>query len=368
MSDQTPDPWAPPVHPTPWIAPAGQAPWSPPGPPPRKRRTRVLVAGAVALAVAVAGTGVVLLGRELASGLEDLERESGSGRGGAAGSSASIGEVRAGDCFNVPGGRLEGPTPRVFTVACAEPHDAEVTAVLDEPRRPYPGKDVLDERSGDRCWQAQDRYAMDAWALPAYAQSHYFAPSREGWRAGDRRTVCVIATTGTEHRGSVRQPEERFTPDQRAFLGPVNRVEFVLADQPEPEPEQAPAAYRDWARRVDGALAVEERALGGLTGRSELRRAAAAQLEAVRESRRAWALAARAKGTTAFEEQWDAGLSALSVEAERGLRRELGLSDRVPEWLQEFEDGRGGSEGGSGGGSGGGPGGGPGDGPARESA
>ncbi|MFG2294811.1 septum formation family protein [Streptomyces sp. NPDC048603] len=356
MSDQTPDPWAPPSGRMPWIPQADRPPWTPPAPAPGKRRTRVPVAAAVALVVAVAGTGVVLLGRELSSFTDGLERKSAAARGGAVGTAAQVGDVEAGDCFNVPGGRLEGPTPRVFTVACTEPHDAEVTAVLDEPRSPWPGEDALDDRSGEGCWRAQDRYAMDAWALPAHAESHYFAPSREGWRAGDRRTVCVIATTGAEHRGSVRQPGGGFTEGQRAFLGPANRVEFVLADKPRPEPEQAPAAYRDWARWVDGALAAEERALGALTGSAGVRRAAAAQREAVRESRRAWERAARAKGTEAFEEQWDAGLSALSVEAERELRRELGLSDRVPEWLQEFEDGRGG------------PGGGSGDGPARESA
>ncbi|MFF5445218.1 septum formation family protein [Streptomyces sp. NPDC012888] len=335
MSHDAPGPWAPPPPPSPPLSP-----WAPPPAPPARRRKAALVIGASALALLTA------VGTVLAAGLEIGSRLDGLDRGGAVGSRTAIGDVGPGDCFNTAGGTLAQETGTVWRVACSEPHDAEVTAVLEEPRSAYPGDDPVRKRAEDGCWEAQDRYAMDTWALPSYAELHYFAPTRQGWRDGDRRTLCVIGTVEEEHRGSLKQPATGFTAHQKAFLNAANYVEFLLGRQPGGRVADAHAEYRVWARRVEAALANEARALRGLKGRAEVERAAAAQLKSVESARRAWFKASVAGTPAVFAEQWDKGMDALSVDTERRLRGALGLSDTVPEWLRESEGGAGGPGGG----------------------
>ncbi|MFJ6794597.1 septum formation family protein [Streptomyces sp. NPDC091268] len=284
---------------------------------------------------------------------------------------ADIEELHAGECFNVPGGDLLDEDPFVYRIACTEVHHAEVTSLTRLSQTGYPGPDRLRKSAADECWKAQDAYAMDSWALPEYAEMFYFSPSRESWDEGDRTLLCVIGTTGEEHRGSLRKDAGMLKPEQVVYLRAANEVELAMGRMPEADVEDELAAYRAWAREVDQALANEARMLEEAARRPEVGVQAAARLKEVEAARGEWQQAGREATAAGFDRSWGRALAALTVETEKALRGAYGLSTTVPGWMEEAPAGPDGSEeGGTGGsgGSGGGSGGGPGKGPATGAA
>ncbi|MEU2395623.1 DUF4190 domain-containing protein [Streptomyces sp. NPDC007369] len=273
-----------------------------------------------------------------------------------AGEVAGIDELRTGDCFNVPGGDLLDEDPLFYRVACTEVHHGEVTSSTRFDPAQFRRSRQMKSAATDACWRAQDAYAMDSWALPAYAELFWFAPPGEQ-PGGERRLLCVIGTAGEEHRGSLRRDAGMLKPDQVAFLHAMNEADLALGHAPDEDLDEALPEYREWAREVDRALAAESRVLEEAAARRpELAGAARAQLKEVAAARRAWQQAGAAARPAEFQEAWDRAAAALTVPTEKALRGAYGLSTVVPEWLSEDEPG-GGSGGGSGGGTGGGPGG-----------
>ncbi|MEU8433626.1 DUF4190 domain-containing protein [Streptomyces sp. NPDC029216] len=246
--------------------------------------------------------------------------------------------LRAGDCFNVPDGDLLAETPFTYRIDCAQVHDAEVTSATTLGPGGFPGASKLKDSATDACWKAQDAYAMDTWALPDYAEMYYFAPSREDWRAGERRLMCVIGTSGQEHRGSLRKDAGMLTGDQVALLGVLNGADEALAGAPEQELDEGLAEYRTWARQVDEALASQERTLqDAVAAHPE----AGARLKELATARAQWQRAERAARPADFRQAWDAAEGALTIGTEKALRGAYGLSTRVPEWLEEHGAGSG---------------------------
>ncbi|MFD0266979.1 DUF4190 domain-containing protein [Streptomyces sp. NPDC127106] len=269
-----------------------------------------------------------------------------------AGEVADIDELRAGDCFNVPGGDLLHEDPLFYRVACTEVHHGEVTSSTRFDPVQFRGSRQMKSAATDACWRAQDAYAMDSWALPAYADLFWFAPPREG-PGDERRLLCVIGTAGEEHRGSLRRDAGMLEPDQVTFLHAMNEVDLALGRAPDEDLDEALPAYRAWAREVDRALAGESRVLEEAAARRpELAGPARAQLKEVAAARRAWQQAGAAVRPADFQEGWDRAGAALTVATEQALRGAYGLSTVVPDWLSEDEPG-GGADGGPGGGSGG---------------
>ncbi|MEV7522382.1 DUF4190 domain-containing protein [Streptomyces sp. NPDC091371] len=249
---------------------------------------------------------------------------------------ADVDDLRAGDCFNVPGGDLMDEHPLMYRIDCALVHHGEVTeSKLMDPKA-APESVEADLAYEDECWKAQDAYAMDTWALPAFAEMYYFAPSRESWRQGDRRLLCVIGTTGEEHKGSLRQDLGTLKPEQAAFLRAANSVEFVLSRPPEEVVDEALAEHQAWAREVYAALGEEAKVVGGHTSLPGMEKAARAQLKEIEEARAAWQRASQAKTPADFDKQWDRALGALSPETEQALRGAYGLSTQIPPWLEEY--------------------------------
>ncbi|NXY93405.1 DUF4190 domain-containing protein [Streptomyces sp. BR123] len=279
-----------------------------------------------------------------------------------AGEVADIDELRAGDCFNVPGGDLMDEDPLFYRVACTEPHHGEVTSSARFDPAHFRGGRQMKRAATEACWRAQDSYAMDSWALPAYAELFWFAPSREGAGGGERRLLCVIGTADEEHRGSLRRDAGLLQPDQVAFLHVMNEADLALGHGPDEDLHEALPAYREWAREVDRALAAESRVLEEAAARRpELAGPARAQLKEVAAARAAWQKAGAAVRPADFQGAWDQAVASLTVATEKALRGAYGLSAVVPEWLSEDERRGGADEGpdaGSGGGSGGGAGGG----------
>ncbi|MFH7598389.1 DUF4190 domain-containing protein [Streptomyces racemochromogenes] len=304
----------------------------------RRRRERGRALAVVGLAVSLTTSAVLLYGvagyarpflERLASRPEPERVE---------GQLTDMGLLRAGDCFNVPGGDLLDETPFTYRTDCAQVHDAEVTSATTLGPGPFPGASKLKDTATEACWKAQDAYAMDTWALPDYAEMYYFAPTREAWRAGDRRLTCVIGTSGQEHKGSLRKDAGMLTADQVSLLTALNGADGALGRAPERELDEALPEYRAWAREVDGALAAEERMLGeAVAAHPE----AGARLKELAVARGAWQRAARAVRPADFERAREEAEGALTTGTEKALRGAYGLATRVPEWLEESPSGPG---------------------------
>ncbi|WP_329197950.1 MULTISPECIES: DUF4190 domain-containing protein [unclassified Streptomyces] len=255
--------------------------------------------------------------------------------------------LRPGDCFNVPGGDLLAGRAVAYRTPCAGVHHAEVTSSGPMKDGSFPGAERLKEQATAACWKAQDAYAMDSWAVPAYAEMYYFAPSREAWRLGDRRLVCVIGTSSREHRGSLRKDEGALRPDQVTFLRAMNAADQAVGREPEEDVDGAFAQYRIWAREVEAALGEESRMLGAVpSARPEGAAAAAARLREVEAARKEWRRAAAATTPDQFEEAWDRAVEAVTIDSEKALRGAYGLSTEVPQWLRSGPGGPGGQGGG----------------------
>ncbi|WP_051781708.1 MULTISPECIES: DUF4190 domain-containing protein [unclassified Streptomyces] len=315
-----------------------------------KRGDRGKVLAIVGLVVSVVMTGALVFTAErLLSSLDD--RFDGLSRySDVEGELTDLDDLRAGDCFNVPGGDLIDERPVTYRIDCARVHHGEVTAaeVLQVPDDPE--SRAADRAAEDTCWKAQDEYAMDTWALPEYAEMFYYAPSRESWRQGDRALVCVIGTTDEEWRGSLRKDAAMLKPEQAAFLRAANSVEFVMSRPPESDVEDVLPEYRAWAREMDEALGAEAKLLQGEAARPGTEKAAAAQLKEIEAARTQWRRASQARTPEDFDTTWDRALAAMSLETEQALRGAYGLSTTIPQWLQDsgggLQDGDDGSEGG----------------------
>ncbi len=104
----------------------------------------------------------------------------------------SIGDLQAGDCFDVP---LDSGDERVEAVDvfdCAEPHEAEVVAVGElNPDRdlPYPADADLFAEIDRRCAALADEFADRFGLLP-------IAPEERSWEPLAGRFVCVAIPYG----------------------------------------------------------------------------------------------------------------------------------------------------------------------------
>ncbi|MFC9297751.1 DUF4190 domain-containing protein [Streptomyces sp. NPDC057011] len=321
----------------------------------KRQRGKVLAIVGLAVSVVMTVVLVVTAGR-VASALGERFHRIGEVTE-AEGELTDMEDLRKGDCFNVPGGDMMDDRPLTYRIDCAQPHHGEVTHSAPVEQEGVPGSREANRGTEDACWQAQDAYAMDTWALPATAEMFYFAPSREAWRQGDRRLLCVIATTEEEQRGSLRRGEAELAPAQVEFLKAANALEFLLSRSPDEDVEDALAEHQAWARKVYGALGDEAKVLEGHRGRPGMEAAAAAALKEIDAARRLWVKASQARTAAEFDRQRELAVGALSVQTEKSLRGAYGLATTVPEWLED-----------SPGGPGGGPGSGPGRAPSTEAA
>ncbi|MFD3539477.1 septum formation family protein [Streptomyces sp. NPDC058662] len=299
-----------------------------------RKRERGRALAVTGLAVSVAMTGVLALtaGRVVAAVGDRLDRAGAHTR--VEGVLVDIGDLGAGDCFNVPGADLSEDRPLMYAVDCASPHHGEVTRAERLGPAHGPGTAEAARALEDVCWKAQDEYAMDTWALPAYADMYYFAPSRDSWRQGDRQLLCVIGTTERERRGSLRRDAGTLRPEQAAFLRAANAVDFVLGRPPDGDVDDALDEHRAWAREVYAALGEEARTLERERTRPGLEKAVQAQLQALETARAGWQRAARAHTAEEFEERWERAAGTLPWQTERDLRGVYGLSTTVPPWVE----------------------------------
>ncbi|MFF4431762.1 DUF4190 domain-containing protein [Streptomyces sp. NPDC001513] len=303
-----------------------------------KRRERGKVLAIAGLALSVVMTGVLVFAADRVATAVEERFDGLSDYSEVEGELTDVDALREGDCFNVEDGELLDEHPLMYRIDCAEKHHGEVTARKRLDGTDAPGSAAADRASEETCWQAQDEYAMDTWALPDHAEMFYYAPSRQSWHQGDRLLLCVIGTTEPEGRGSLRQDSGKLKPEQAAFLRAANAVEFALSRSPEEEVDEALDEHQAWARRIHAALGEEAKVLQGHAGRPGLEKAVPAQLKEIEAARAAWLRASQARTPGEFDKQWDRALASMSVETEQALRGAYGLSMAIPQWL---EDGQG---------------------------
>lgn len=113
----------------------------------------------------------------------------------------SVLSLEVGTCFDDPESFAE--VEDVPVVACADPHDNEVIALLTLSEPAFPGEDVVNARAGEGCVAAFDPYIGIAYAESVY-EVGWFAPSADSWAIGDREVICfAFDLTGAETVGSI---------------------------------------------------------------------------------------------------------------------------------------------------------------------
>ncbi|MBA3268498.1 MAG: septum formation family protein [Acidimicrobiia bacterium] len=153
-----------------------------------RRENRPPASAALAIAVGALVLGVV------ATGLSVSDRSSGG---------VKYTELMAGDCLEKPGSTLV----RADRVDCAEPHDLEVFALVDDPsprNAEYPGQEILEREANVACppqFQSYVRPDVDQ----AQLNFTFFVPTKANWDDGNRRLLCTAAAASGQRTGSLRK-------------------------------------------------------------------------------------------------------------------------------------------------------------------
>ncbi|MER6613849.1 DUF4190 domain-containing protein [Streptomyces xantholiticus] len=250
-------------------------------------------------------------------GFEDAARSKGTG------------DLRRGDCFNVPGGDLERVVVNVETVPCDEEHDAEVSGTYRlQKSDPAPGSPRGETFAEERCLDINAAYARDSWALPKDVETYYYIPTEEGWSGGDRMLTCAF--TGDALKGSLHVGPDSHDPDQLSYINAEHIVETVSSQQPEADFADDPAAYRSWARKTSGALSEQATALRARSWPEEASAALGARARQFEASGRHWDLAAKAADEDTFWTHVTTAEGTLTQQARIAARDALGLSTTPP--------------------------------------
>ncbi|MGW7264190.1 DUF4190 domain-containing protein [Streptomyces sp. NPDC054842] len=254
--------------------------------------------------------------------------------------------VGKGECFDAPGGSMEGYAYDVDRVPCTGRHDAEVFAAFTMKPGAYPGDDRITDVADTKCYALQDRYAMDAWAVPDDVDVYYFTPTRQSWRLGDREITCMFGNTDEKGSltGSLRNDGTTLDPDQLAYLEAARVLNTAMDTAPEEEyVEDDLPGHRKWADRVSDALAEQAELLRGHTFAPGAAKPVAALADDLDAARREWAKAADAPDADAFYPHYDKGTELTDPHRTVTARKALGLDTTPPEYLED-----GGGEGGGG--------------------
>ena len=314
------------------------------------RRTGERGKGMAVAGMILSGIGTAILALALATGgaAEFWEGfQEGAREASENGTTFSVDE---GECFDTPGGSLEGMAYDVDTVSCEEEHDGEVFANFRMPGGRYPGDDAVTEAADDKCYTLQYAYAMDSWALPEDVDIYYFTPTRDSWSLGDREVSCLFGNVDEKGSltGSLRQDETTLDADQLAYL----KAAQVLNEAMEAAPEEAYVeedlpGHKEWATRVSGAVTKQVGMLRDHDWPSDARESVATLVRDLEKAQGEWAKAAKAADADVFYEHYDKALELADAKKTVTVRKALGLASTPP---KSYEDDGGGSGGGGGGG------------------
>ncbi|MFI7408995.1 DUF4190 domain-containing protein [Streptomyces sp. NPDC049627] len=264
---------------------------------------------------------------------------------GAASGEGTAYALAKGDCFDSPGGNLEGEAYDVEEVPCDGSHDGEVFAVVKLPGGAFPGDDEVTRTADDKCYALSDDYAMDTWALPDDADVYYFIPSRQSWRFGDREITCLFGSTEDNGKltGSVRSDATTLDADQIAFLSATNAVDTVLYEEPEDLPEDDLAANQAWAKDVHAVLGEQIAALRGHTWSKTAAQPVTELALEMEAARKEWAQAAKTDDPDVFYAHYDEAYAYVDGPTTVTARKALSLDTSLPTTYEDDSDKGGGS-------------------------
>ncbi|WP_369248956.1 DUF4190 domain-containing protein [Streptomyces sp. R41] len=275
--------------------------------------------GVVLLTVAVATGGV----GDFWDGFKDAANDS----GGAAFS------LKKGECFDAPGGALEGMAYDVDKVPCAGEHDAEVFADFRMSGGAYPGDGAITDSADEKCYALKDAYAMDAWAVPDNVDVYYFTPTRQSWRLGDREITCMFGNTDEKGSltGSLRKDATTLDADQLAYLLAAQGINAAMDAAPDEEyVEDDLPGHKKWATKVSEALTTQADTLRGHGFAPAVRKPVDALVKDMELSQKEWAKAAAAQDADTFYTHYEKGMKLIDPKKTVTTRKALGLATTPP--------------------------------------
>ncbi|MFD5627199.1 DUF4190 domain-containing protein [Streptomyces sp. NPDC127072] len=238
-----------------------------------------------------------------------------------------------GDCFDVPGGSLEGVTYDVDKVPCEGEHQGEVYANFSMSGGSYPGDSAVADAADERCYTLQDAYAMDSWAVPDDVDLYYFTPTRQSWRLGDREITCVFGNTDETAglTGSLRRDATTLDVDQLAYLEAAQVLNAAMDTEPDTEyVEDDLPGHKQWASRVADALTEQSGMLRDHTFAPDAAAPVTAIVKDLESARAEWAKAADAADVDAFYLHYEKGLDLTDPQQTVTAREALGLATDPP--------------------------------------
>lgn len=241
--------------------------------------------------------------------------------------------LKKGDCFDAPGGSLEGLAYDVDKVPCAGTHDAEVFADFRMSGGSYPGDGKVVDAADAKCYTLKDAYAMDAWAVPDNVDVYYFTPTRDSWAGGDRSITCMFGNTDEKSglKGSLRKDGLTLNADQFAYLQAAVVLNKAMDTGPDKEyVEDDLPGYRQWATRVSVALDEQARLLRGHGWFPAAEKPVTALVDDIEASRKEWTKAAAAQDADTFYAHYEKGLKLIEPTKTVTARKVLGLATTPP--------------------------------------
>lgn len=251
----------------------------------------------------------------------------------AAGDHGSAYSLTEGDCFDAPGGSLEGTAYDVDKVVCDREHDGEVFAVFRVPGgSAYPGDAEVTDIADARCYGLRYHYAMDTWAVPDHVDVYYMTPTRDSWRFGDREVTCLFGNSDEKAglTGSLRNDERTLGDDQVAYLEAVDVENAALDRQPVDSPDDDLPGSRAWAGQMSAALARESGLLRDHRWPAGAGKPVAAVAAKAAAGRKEWALAAKAADADSFYAHYDRAMVLADPDTSVTARKALGLATTPP--------------------------------------
>ncbi|WUO29531.1 DUF4190 domain-containing protein [Streptomyces sp. NBC_00286] len=253
--------------------------------------------------------------------------------------------VDKGECFDTPGGSLEGMAYDVEKVPCAGKHDGEVFANFQMDDGDYPGDAAINQAADDKCYTLQHAYAMDSWAVPENIAIYYFTPTRQSWDLGDREISCLFGNTDASAglTGSLRNDETTLDADQLAYLKADQIHNEAMESAPaEAYPEDDLPGHKQWATRVSGALTEQVDMLRAHDWDAEAQGPVATLVKDLDTARKEWQQAAKATDPDTFYEHYEKGATLTDPQQAVTARKALGLATDPPRYYEDGEDAGGG--------------------------
>ncbi len=123
--------------------------------------------------------------------------------------SGSAGDLKVGDCFDVPSFKTQGAMVKdVQHHPCSELHSGEMflrANLPGEASAAYPADAAIDAFAHDQCVPAYRTYTGRDFDSDETYDIQYLTPTTDGWKKGDRAVDCfLLRVDGQSVKGSAK--------------------------------------------------------------------------------------------------------------------------------------------------------------------